>query len=667
MRGGGVKPMSRAPPSPRARCVRIAGKVPGALPAILGFLLAFSAASGGPTPPPLTVRANTRGAPPEWAVLQRKLISDMNAAARVYWRAFTYPGGTLRRGGKPDDDYESFANWSLFYALGGEEWVFERALEAWNGITRQWQARGRLRGEFVRHDDMLHLSEGYAGFQFFGLADPSIPENIDRSRRFAGFYLGEDPEAPNYDPNLRLLRSPLTGSAGPLFHHEAQYLLDYGHASLHPLIEKLEPGWYDDPVRRARIQKLFDEVVLRGDVPMNLAVTGLVTNAFLYTGEEKYRRWVLDYVDAWMERIRANGGVIPDNVGLSGKIGEYRRGQWWGGFFGWSGRYSIEMIFNALITAAECAYLLSGEPRYLELLRSQVDVLLDRATVTGEGDLLVPYKVGPEGWQDYRPLEPHILSHLWHASLDPADWARIERVRAGNKHGPHAYAYADSPEPPAPGAEQWRPDGTLADWTRVRDDFSHRNQNRYNEAPHLMYLAGRNPDWPLRILRAEYAQMLRALDRIRNGAFEHPWKSQTVTEQNPVFTNGLAQMTTGSPFPSFNGGLLRAHVRHFDPDRRRPGLPEDVAALVERVEASRVVLSLVNVNPLADRRVLIQAGAFGEHRFTGVRCGECDAPERPIDTRHLLVELPAGSQMRLELGLQRYTEQPSYAQPWTAP
>ena len=56
-------------------------------------------------------------------------------------------------------------------------------------------------------------------------------------------------------------------------------------------------------------------MVLNGDIANNLAATGLVTNAFLYTGDEKYRKWVLDYVEAWIDRTKANGGITPDNVG----------------------------------------------------------------------------------------------------------------------------------------------------------------------------------------------------------------------------------------------------------------------------------------------------------------------------------------------------------------
>ena len=66
----------------------------------------------------------------------------------------------------------------------------------------------------------------------------------------------------------------------------------------------------------------------RGDLPLNLNATGQITHAFLYSGDETLRAWVTDYIARWKERADANGGIIPDNVGLSGEVGEYLDGKW---------------------------------------------------------------------------------------------------------------------------------------------------------------------------------------------------------------------------------------------------------------------------------------------------------------------------------------------------
>jgi len=104
-----------------------------------------------------------------------------------------------------------------------------------------------------------------------------------------------------------------------------------------------------------------------------------------WRGEEKYKKWVLDYVDSWLERIKQNNGILPDNIGLNGQIGEYRNGQWWGGLYGWYERYGVMMMFASLSVASECTYLLSGDKKYLELLRSQIDQLMKRSASTPEG------------------------------------------------------------------------------------------------------------------------------------------------------------------------------------------------------------------------------------------------------------------------------------------
>jgi len=620
-------------------------------------------------PDVLIINASERVSPPPWALLQRHLILTINEAAPLFLNKYSYRGGTLREHGKLDDDYECFISWPLFYIIGGDDFILDKSLEAYNAITRQWtyQHSNSVHKEFVRKYDMLHLSEGYVGFQYFSLAAPDVPENIDRARRFAGFYMNEDPLAENYDSEHKIIRSPITGSDGPAFESSADYVLIYGHASLYPIVKDLEQGWNKDDARKKEIQKLYNEIVIRGDVPMNLAITGLVSHAYIATGDEKYRDWVIEYVQAWMDRTRENGDVIPDNIGLNGEIGEYRNGQWWGGFFGWSGRYSVEMIFNSLITASECATVISGNPEYMNFLRSQVDMLLEKA-IMRDGDLLVPYKVGIDGWYDYHPLGPYVLSHLWKTTMDDGDWKRVERIRDGKKHGPWAYAYADSPDPPKPGAEEWRHDGTLYDWNKVMTNLRG-NQQRRNEAPHLSYLAGTNPEWPEKIMLAEYEQVITNIARLKRDDYVHEWRSQTMLTQNPVFANGLAQMTMGAPFSCFNGGLLMARVRYFDVDRQRPGLPEDVAALVTKLEKNRTVLQLINLNAFENRNVLIQAGAYGEHEFTNVvqinqEGNPSGADKCVVNANCFAVNLPPSTAITLDIGTRLYANTPTYAYPW---
>ena len=64
--------------------------------------------------------------------------------------------------------------------------------------------------------DWLHNGEGLTVFNLKGLSNPDDPAFERRVRRFAGFYMNEDPQAPNYDPKHKIIRSLFNGSRGPL-------------------------------------------------------------------------------------------------------------------------------------------------------------------------------------------------------------------------------------------------------------------------------------------------------------------------------------------------------------------------------------------------------------------------------------------------------------------
>src|SRR5262249_58324449 len=65
--------------------------------------------------------------------------------------------------------------------------------------------------------------------------------------------------------------------------------------------------------------KDYNDIV--GDHPLNLGATNLALNAYMLTHDERYKRWVLDYVHAWRQRMIDNNGIIPPNIGLARKNG----------------------------------------------------------------------------------------------------------------------------------------------------------------------------------------------------------------------------------------------------------------------------------------------------------------------------------------------------------
>jgi hypothetical protein len=268
---------------------------------------------------------------------------------------------------------------------------------------------------------------------------------------------------------------------------------------------------------------------------------------------------------------------------------------------------------------------------------------------------LVPFRHSDRGWFDYNPMLAASPMTLWHYGNDPADRQRLDELRK-------AAGY---------------------DWRIVRSFRS--KEEAGHEEPWFTYLIGDNPDYPEKILAAAQAQVRHRLARMQayrdvevSEADIHLWQ-----QCNPVVTEALVQLTWGGPQVIYNGGLQQARVRYYDVDRRRPGLPASVAALVSAIDPAGTVIDLVNLDPGHDRTVVVQAGAFAEHTIQAVRYTAC--PDRawlgslhdyghsePAVTQYhadvrrpwLTVRLPASTRIRLTLTLALRTRTPSYATPF---
>ncbi|MBM3934948.1 MAG: hypothetical protein FJ319_11735 [SAR202 cluster bacterium] len=642
-------------------------------------------------PQMVNVKATQVTPPPAWALLERKLIALLESSARLSSEKYADRAGQWYWFDDMDDYYERSYNWCLLYALGGDESLVDLALKHWNATTRLFDDRDRNRANYLdyhhgphpmrfRHNihneyfslahpgdaEWHHMGEGNMAFYDLGVADPTISENMRRARRFAGMYIGEDPEAPNYDKKHRIIRSQMQGSDGPYLKgtkRDAMRYLHGGHpetpgwkpkpmgalASLYPVVKDLEIGWWNNEARAAQITDLFSNIVLNGDHPANLGATGLVTNAYLYTGDKKYKQWVLEYVEAWMDRIKKNNGIIPDNTGPTGKPGENREGVWWGGICGWNSHYGYTRFFHSVNVATECAVLLSGDTGYAELMRSQIRMLLQNSVKRIDGHLLTPVRVTKDGWytSDKRPewdypqatsLRVYEPTHVYHLTMSKEDRDTILHLRDGDKE---------------------------RDWN-VEEYGGDSRADYESEYARFQYYDGKNPDWPTKILSLEYELALGVIEKIKADDRSVPEIIKANEEPpNPVYCKSLVQLTTGSPHSVYHGGLLPANVRYFDMDRVRPGLPPDVAAFVDTWAPDRVGIQLVNTGRSATRRLIVQAGGFGQHQFTGVTYRDGDS-ERNVtfDGRYFSVELPPSTSIRVEAGMRRFVNAPSYAFPW---
>jgi hypothetical protein len=130
---------------------------------------------------------------------------------------------------------------------------------------------------------------------------------------------------------------------------------------------------------------------------------------------------------------------------------------------------------------------------------------------------------------------------------------------------------------------------------------------------------------------------------------------------NPAVVTNLVNLMLGGLHTGNKELVLHCRVRYFDADRRRAGLPDGVAALVERLTADATELTLVNLDQSEAHTLLIQGGGYGEHQFTSVTLG---GKSRPVDTSCLAVRLAPGAGAKLVLGTRRYANRPTLKQPW---
>ncbi|MCB0666383.1 MAG: hypothetical protein KDC80_11195 [Saprospiraceae bacterium] len=627
---------------------------------LLGIILPLQL---GAQEPVRNIVLSNPGVPPDWALWERHLMKEIYPAACEFVEKYTDADGSLKwRNEWPgmdgsDDGYESFYNFPLYSALGGPMELDSLARIFWDGVTRQFTRYGQVYDEFDAGYDWMHHGESYTNFYFFGLTDPKNQKFRDRAIKFAELYV--DPKFGNYDPELKLIRSPLTGSKGPRFTNTAEdwvthrpilanYLLPYED------IEGVDSSavWNDD-ARFPLLLQAMNERMMKGDVPLNLAATSMILNAYMYTGEMKYKNWIKEYVDGWMQRVKENNGFLPDNVGLSGQIGEHMEGKIWGGYYGWRWPHGLMNQLEATTIGASNAYLVSGDSSYLELPASVINLVENQ--VKEQDDLMaVPHRYDDRGWWDFRPMTPKYPSQLWFMSRKETDWKRAKRL-------------ADP--------DRWNYERNLGQKKMVRGMMLNENSgfiyhkgkgDSENTVSWMGFLEGNNPSYPVHILKATYGEVLKRLRMIRQDQTTPDEQDvHHFLERNPVILEGLVQLMLGAPNHIYHGGLLHTSVRYFDPMNKRPGIPQDVAALVDKITPHSISVKLVNLHPTESRKVIIQGGMFGEHQINRVR-QVVDYPYQfyTIDHHHFEVELAPGAVGQLELDIERFANDPSYEFPW---
>ena len=596
----------------------------GTLALIAGVM---PAVSGRPAAlPDATVRISTRMVPPRWAILERRLLSENVPACREFFTKYFDGRGHLQcfvRWGAndgPDDAFENFNRWPELHALGASDDILRMFSTGHEGLIEQYTAarttevpiarQGMYYKEFIVQSDWMHHGEGLQLFNRMGLSIPTDATYQARARRFAGFYMGEDPEAPNYDSVHKIIRSMENGSRGPM------------------LRKATAIDWVGDPFDVKSFDALHGESTFEqflahyaeygdvvGDHFLNLVATTLPLDAYLLAGEPKYRTWLLEYMDAWLDRMKQNGGIIPSFVDLDGRIGG-AEGAWWKNAYGWgfspvnpvTGRREDRNRIARALVGFNNALLVSGDQKYVDAWRAMINAVNAHAREV-DGRREYPTMHGADGWYGWRDVPWSVGAlEVWYWSQKADDLARV-------------------------GSGGWPG-----------------------------FLQGHDPAFPERALERDLQLIQQRLAAMRRDTTPPERRlADNMLDYNPAATESLVQLMWGALLPGREGGLLNARLRYFDPVRRRAGVPEDVAALVSELSDTHTTVTLVNLNPAESRTVIVQGGGYGEHQLLSATAGDTTTA---IGAPVLTLQLDPGCGQRIVLEMARYANVPTVLHPW---
>ena len=449
-------------------------------------------------------------------------------------------------------------------------------------------------------------------------------------KRFAGMYMNEDPEAPNYDPVNKVIKSIWNGSKGPMLRKATVYdwVGDPVPGSFHLMHNaagrsQLLPMKDYYPKMLAHCDEYLDSV---GDNFLNLASTNLAVNAFALTGEDKYKKWIrlCRGLEAACRAVRREHSQQCRSGWQAGRGTRWPvvEGYVWMEFHA-SSMANSERSRTAITLPPDHGPDLQsrssdGDQGFIDVLRRQMDNIYAQKKIVN-GKAMIPQMYGdPKGYK-------HNGKPEWYQYTDNLMTDRLTEIYI---------------------------------WSMNRNDL----ERIPAKEGWIGFLEGANPDYPVKALQKDMGTIRRKMQLIGQDPTTRDTRlADYLLDLNPATTDTLVNLTMGGYFSRGRIWTLLSRFRYFDPQNRRAGLPADVGALVEKMSADSATLTLVNTNPVEPRIVIVQGGAYGEHQLESAKTG---SSETQIGAPFITVRLEPGAGSSIDFRMARYKNPPTVAFPW---
>ena len=140
---------------------------------IARFSLAFIAAVA-PLAAETAITIDTPMPPPTWALMERQLLDANSRAAERFAEKYVDARGYLLHTPRwgtldgPDDAIETFFNWTLLHALGGDDSVLELYKKAYEGHLLQYNELRTVKTKLAENGARGTAMSGYASAIYLG-------------------------------------------------------------------------------------------------------------------------------------------------------------------------------------------------------------------------------------------------------------------------------------------------------------------------------------------------------------------------------------------------------------------------------------------------------------------------------------------------------------------